>query len=61
MNQGAFVGFILILLGMLLSFSRVVITGAVAGVEKSFLAGIVGGAFVFLGLLTLVVARVNKE
>jgi len=57
MNQKRFVGFSLILLGMLISFSRVAITGAVAGVEKSSLVGIVGGMFVFLGLLTLLVSN----
>jgi len=61
MNQKRFVGFVLILLGMLVSFSRVAMTGAVAGVEKSCLAGICGGALVFLGLLALIAARLDKK
>jgi len=60
MNQKRFVGFTLILLGMLVSLSRVAITGAVVGVEKSSLAGIVGGALVFLGLLALIASRLEK-
>jgi len=60
MNQKRFVGFTLILAGMLISFSRVAMTGAVVGVEKSCLAGICGGALVFLGLLALIGARVSK-
>jgi hypothetical protein len=61
MNQKRFVGFSLILFGMLVSFSRAVITGAVAGVEKSSLAGIVGGAIVFVGILLLIAARLDKQ
>ena len=60
MNQKRFVGFTLILAGMLISFSRVAITGAVIGVEKSCLAGIVGGALVFVGFLSLIAARVDR-
>jgi hypothetical protein len=60
MNQKRFAGFTLILLGMLISFSRVAMTGAVVGVEKSSLAGILGGALVFLGFLSLIAARLKK-
>jgi len=61
MNQKRFLGFSLILLGMLVSFSRVAITGAVVGVEKSSLAGIVGGALVFVGMLSLLISRLDKQ
>jgi hypothetical protein len=61
MNQKRFVGFILILVGMLISLSRLAFTGAVVGVEKSCLVGICGGALVFVGLLSLIAARVNKQ
>jgi len=61
MNQKRFVGFSLILLGMLVSFSRVAITGAVVGVEKSSLAGIAGGALVFVGMLSLLASRLDKK
>ena len=60
MNQKRFVGFTLILSGMLVSFSRIAFTGAVAGVEKSSLAGIIGVALVFLGFLSLIASRIKK-
>lgn len=60
MNQKRFVGFTLILVGMLISLSRIAFTGAVVGVEKSCLAGICGGALVFVGFLALIAARLEK-
>ena len=51
MNQKRFAGFALILAGILLSLSRIVITGAVVGVEKSSFAGFSGGLMVFIGLV----------
>ena len=60
MNQKRFVGFTLILAGMLISFSRIAFTGAVVGIEKSSLAGIAGGALVFVGFLSLIAARLDK-
>lgn len=51
MNQKRFAGFAITLFGMLISFSRGAVTGAVIGIESSSLAGIVGAAIVFTGII----------
>ena len=51
MNKKRFVGFALILMGLLLSLSRIAITGAVVGIERSSFAGFAGGLIVFIGLV----------
>ena len=51
MNKKRFLGFALILVGILLSLSRIALTGAVVGVGKSSLAGIAGGLILFMGLV----------
>lgn len=53
MNQKRFVGFALLLAGILISLSRIALTGAVIGVEKSSLAGIVGAIVVLIGILVI--------
>lgn len=60
MNQKRFAGFALVLAGMLISLSRIAITGAVIGIEKSSLAGIAGAAVVFVGIF-LVLSSLAKS
>ena len=57
MNQKRFVGFIIILTGMLISLSRVAFTGAVVGVEKSTIVGSIGALTVFVGLLMVLMSQ----
>ncbi|HLF53738.1 MAG TPA: hypothetical protein VI544_01020 [Candidatus Nanoarchaeia archaeon] len=63
MNQKRFAGFAIALFGMLISFSRIAITGAVIGVENSSLAGIAGAAIVFMGIIFILASykRTNKN
>jgi len=60
MNQKRFAGFALVLAGMLISLSRIVITGAVIGLEKSSLAGIAGAAAVSIGILLILSSLIKS-
>lgn len=57
MNAKRFAGLLIILVGVLVSLSKLAITGAVIGAEKSSLIGIIGALIVFVGLITLMSSR----
>ncbi len=56
MNKKRFIGFILALAGILISFSKVALTGAVIGIEKSSVAEISGALLTIFGVALILVA-----
>lgn len=57
MNTKRFAGMLIILIGVMISLSKLAITGAVIGVEKSSLIGVIGAIIVLVGLLVLMSSR----
>jgi hypothetical protein len=56
MNAKRFVAFVVITIGILISLSRVVLTGAVIGEEKSSLLNIAGALLALGGIVLLAFA-----
>lgn len=57
MNKKRFVGFCLLLAGLLLSLSTPTFTGAVVGIEKSSISSFLGAAIVLAGVLLVLVGH----
>ena len=53
MNKKRFAGFVLILAGMLISFSRLALTGAAIGVARSSVISAIGATIVFVGIILI--------
>lgn len=61
MNAKRFIGFLLALLGILLSLSKTAITGAVIGIEKSFATEISGALLTLIGIVLILVAHGEEK
>jgi len=60
MNQKRFLGFALLLAGMLISLSRIVLTGAVIGARNSSFVGIAGAIIVVIGVILILSSFVKS-